>query len=284
MKIIILLGLLSATMSAPLSPQHLMSASNSNELLLNLRNAQLLPLQFQGPFNSWITPLSGIPLQQLQTQIPGLSQFSLSTLDRFARLVPNHVPFSGQVSFAQGTKVSQLEPSQPQTPSQTQQSPNHVMPYVFPFEMPQEQRQMLQYYPVYMLLPWEDHQQTFTESPSQTAPQTGQQQVLFEEQMPFYTQFGYIPQQAEPVISGGQQQAGFEPSLGTAPEMAGMPAGGVIPYLQKKMTHFKHASAGIFIPSAAEKPTTTKFVSALDPTITPELMEEKAKTDSLKEP
>ncbi|XP_037385197.1 odontogenic ameloblast-associated protein [Talpa occidentalis] len=282
MKIIILLGLLGATMSAPLAPQHLMSASNSNELLLNLRNGQLLPLQFQVPFNSWISPISGIPQQQLQTQIPGLSQFSLSTIDQFARLFPNHVPFPGQISFAHGTQVNQLEPSQPQTPSQTQQGPNHVMPYVFPFKMPQEQRQMLQYYPVYMLVPWEDHQQTVTESPSQTPPQAGQQQ--FEEQMPFYTQFGYIPQQAEPVMPRGQQQVAFEPFIGTAPETAVMPAGGVIPHLQKKTTYFKHTSIGIFIPSTSQKPTTTNFASALDPTLTPELMEEKAKTDSLKEP
>ena len=36
---------------------------------------------------------------------------------------------------------------------------------------------MLQYYPVYMLLPWEQAQQTAAQSP----PQTGQQ--LFEEQV-----------------------------------------------------------------------------------------------------
>ncbi|XP_008505568.1 odontogenic ameloblast-associated protein isoform X1 [Equus przewalskii] len=259
MRTIILLVLLGATMSAPLIPQRLLSASNSNELLLNLNNAHLQPLQ----------------LQQAQAQIPGLSQFSLSTLDRFAGLFPNQILFP-----AQGTQVRQLDPSQPQTPPQTQQGPNQVMPYVF-FKMPQEQAQMLQYYPVYVLLPWEQAQQTVVQSP----PQIGQQ--LFEEQMPFYTQFGYIPQQAEPVIPGGQQQLAFDPFfIGTAPEVAVMPAGGVIPNLQKEMINFKHVSAGILTPSTSQqKPSTTNsFASAIDPTITPEFMEKQAKTGSLKEP
>ncbi|KAG8515152.1 Odontogenic ameloblast-associated protein, partial [Galemys pyrenaicus] len=224
------------------------------------KNTSFIFCFFQGPFNSWIPPLSGIPQQQLQTQIPGLSQFSLSSLDQLAKLFSNQVPFVGQVSFAQGTQMGQLEPSQPQTPPQTQQNPSHVMPYVFPFKMPQEQRQILQYYPVYMLLPGEDHQQRVTESPSQTPPQPGQQQ--FEEQVLL-------------VMPGGQQQIDFEPFIGIVPETAVMPAGGVIPHLQKKMTHFKHASAGISIPSTSQKPTTTNFASSLDPTITPELMEEK---------
>ncbi|XP_016062569.1 PREDICTED: odontogenic ameloblast-associated protein [Miniopterus natalensis] len=276
MKTIILLGLLGATLSAPIIPQRLLSASNSNELLLNLNNGQLQPLQLQGPFNSWIPPFSGI-LQQQQAQIPGLSPFYLSTLDQVARLFPNQITFPGQVSFAQGNQMGQLDPSQPQTPVQTQQGPNHVMPSVF-FKMPQEQAQMLQYYPVYMLLPWEQPQQTVTESP----PQTGQQQ--FEEQMPFYTQFGYIPQQVEPVLPGGQQQLAFDAFVGTAPETAAMPAGGAIPHLPKKMINFRHASGGVFNPTSQKPSTTNAFASAIDPTITPELMEEKAKTGSLKEP
>ncbi|XP_036883652.1 odontogenic ameloblast-associated protein isoform X2 [Sturnira hondurensis] len=214
MKTIILFGLLGATMSAPLIPQQILSASNSNELLLNLNNAQLQALQLQNPFNSWIPPFSGI-LQQQQAQIPGLAPFSLSTLDQFARLLPNQITFPGQVSFPQGNRVGQLDPSQSQTPVQTQQGPNHAMPYVFSFKMPQEQAQMLQYYPVYMLLPWEQPQQTVPQPP----PQTGQQK--FEEQMPFYTEFGNIPQ-AEPVIPGGQQQLAFDTFLGTAPETAVM--------------------------------------------------------------
>ncbi|XP_014639837.1 PREDICTED: odontogenic ameloblast-associated protein [Ceratotherium simum simum] len=247
-----------------LIPQRLLSASNSNELLMNLNNAQLQPLQLQGPFNSWILSLSGI-LQQAQAQIPGLSQFSLSTVDRFAGLLPNQVLLP-----AQGTQVRQLDHSQPQIPPQTQQGPNEVMPYVFSFKVPQEQAQMLQYYPVYLLLPWEQPQQTVVQSP----PQTGQQ--LFEEQMPFYTQFGYIPLQAEPVIPGGQQQLALDPFIGAAPEIAVMPAGGVIPNLQKEMTNFKPASAGIFIPSTSQKPSTTNyFTSAINPTIAPELMEKK---------
>ncbi|XP_006917370.1 odontogenic ameloblast-associated protein [Pteropus alecto] len=268
MKTIILFGLLGATMSAPLIAQRLFSASNSNELLLNLYNAQLQPLQLQGPFYSWIPPFSGILQQQQQAQIPGQGPLSLSTLDRFAGLFPNQITFPGQVNFDHRTQMGQLDPSQFQTPVQIQQGPNHAMPYVF-FRMPQEQTQMLQYYPVDTLLPCEQPQQTVTQSP----PQTGQQQ--FEEQMSFYTQFGYIPQQAELVIPG-QQQLIFGTIIGTAPETAMMPAGGVIPYLQKEMKNIRHASGGIFIPSTSQKPSTTSFfASSIDSTITPEIMEEK---------
>nr|XP_055152211.1 odontogenic ameloblast-associated protein isoform X2 [Symphalangus syndactylus] len=263
MKIIILLGFLGATLSAPLIPQRLMSASNSNELLLNLNNGQLLPLQIQGPLNSWIPPFSGILQQQQQAQIPGLSQFSLSALDQFAGLFPNQMPFPGQASFAQGGQAGQVDPLQLQTPPQTQPGPNHVMPYVFSFKMPQEQGQMFQYYPVYMLLPWEQPQQTVPRSPQQT------RQQQYEEQ----------------AIPGGQQQLAFDPQLGTAPEIAVMSTGEEIPYLQKEAINFRHDSAGVFMLSTSPKPSTTNvFTSAVDRTITPELPGEKAKTDSLREP
>ncbi|KAM4811768.1 odontogenic ameloblast-associated protein [Urocitellus parryii] len=280
MKIIIFLGLLGVTFSAPLIPQRLLSASNSNELLLNLNNGQFLPLQLQGPFNSWIPRFSGFLQQQQQAGIPGQPQLSLSTLDQFAGLSPNQIPFPRHVGFAQGAQAGQLGPSQPQAPSQTQQGPNHqMMPYVFPFKMPQEQAQMLQYYPVYMLLPWEQPQQTVTQSPQQT----GQQK--FEEQMPFYSQFEYIPQQEEPGVPGGQQQLALDTLLGTAPETVVMPGGGVLPYLQKEVIKFRHDSAGAFMPSTSPTPSNTKaFASALNPTIASVLPEEKAKTDNLREP
>ncbi|NP_001372508.1 odontogenic ameloblast-associated protein isoform 2 precursor [Homo sapiens] len=263
MKIIILLGFLGATLSAPLIPQRLMSASNSNELLLNLNNGQLLPLQLQGPLNSWIPPFSGILQQQQQAQIPGLSQFSLSALDQFAGLLPNQIPLTGEASFAQGAQAGQVDPLQLQTPPQTQPGPSHVMPYVFSFKMPQEQGQMFQYYPVYMVLPWEQPQQTVPRSPQQT------RQQQYEEQ----------------AISGGQQQLAFDPQLGTAPEIAVMSTGEEIPYLQKEAINFRHDSAGVFMPSTSPKPSTTNvFTSAVDQTITPELPEEKDKTDSLREP
>ncbi|XP_072873912.1 odontogenic ameloblast-associated protein isoform X2 [Chlorocebus sabaeus] len=263
MKIIILLGFLGATLSAPLIPQRLMSASNSNELLLNLNNGQLLPLRFQGPLNSWIPPFSGVSQQQQQAQIPGLTQFSLSALDQFARLFPNQIPFPGQASFAQGAQAGQVDPSQAQTPPQTQPGPNHVMPYVFSFKMPQEQGQMFQYYPVYMLLPWEQPQQTVPRSPQQT------RQQQYEEQ----------------AIPGGQQQLAFDPQLGTAPEIAVMSTGEEIPYLQKEVINFRHHGAGVFMPSTSPKPSTTNvFTSAIDRTITAKFPEEKAKTDSLREP
>nr|XP_054967432.2 odontogenic ameloblast-associated protein isoform X2 [Pan paniscus] len=263
MKIIILLGFLGATLSAPLIPQRLTSASNSNELLLNLNNGQLLPLQLQGPLNSWIPPFSGILQQQQQAQIPGLSQFSLSALDQFAGLLPNQIPFPVQASFAQGAQAGQVDPLQLQTPPQTQPGPSHVMPYVFSFKMPQEQGQMFQYYPVYMLLPWEQPQQTVPRSPQQT------RQQQYEEQ----------------AISGGQQQLAFDPQLGTAPEIAVLSTGEEIPYLEKEAINFRHDSAGVFMPSTSPKPSTTNaFTSAVDQTITPELPEEKDKTDSLREP
>uniref|UniRef100_A0A8C6QWV5 Odontogenic ameloblast-associated protein n=1 Tax=Nannospalax galili TaxID=1026970 RepID=A0A8C6QWV5_NANGA len=276
MKTIILLGLLGTISAAPLISQRLMSASNSHELLLNLNNGQLLPLQFQGPFNPWIPPFSGFLQQQQQAQIPGLPQFSLSTLDRFAGLLPNQMPFSRQVGFDQGGQAGQQDPLQPQTPLQIQQGTNH-MPYMVPFKMPQDQTQVLSYYPVYMLLPWEQSQQAVTPSPQQTGPQ------LFEEQIPFYNQFGYIPPQAEPGTPEGEQHLGFDTFVGTAPETAVMPAEGGLPHLEKEAVNFKHDNAGVFMPSP--KPSTTAFSSpAIDPTIAPVLPEQKAKSGSLREP
>uniref|UniRef100_G3SNS9 Odontogenic ameloblast-associated protein n=1 Tax=Loxodonta africana TaxID=9785 RepID=G3SNS9_LOXAF len=275
MKVIILLGSLEATLAAPLVPQRLVSASNSNELLLNLNNARLLPLQFQGPFNSLTPPFSGILQHRQQAQAPGLSQVSLPTLDQFVGLFPNQVPFPGQANFAQGPQWAQLDPSQAQIPLQTQQGPNHVMPYVVSFKLPQEQAQQIQFFFFCNIL---GSKNRFSK---RSKPHTD----YFNKRVPLYTLFEYIPQQAEPVIPGGQQQVAFEPLVGTAPEIALLPAGEVVPYLQKEMTNFRHASAGIYRPSTSPKPSTTHFfTSAVDPTITPEFMEEKAKTDSLREP
>ncbi|KAM4854944.1 odontogenic ameloblast-associated protein [Thomomys bottae] len=279
MKALILLGLLGATLSAPLNPQRLLSASNSHELLLNLNNGQLLPLQLQGPFNSWIPPFPGILSQQQQAPISGRPQFPLSILDGFAGLFPNQIPFSRQVSVSRGAQAGQLDPSQPQTPPHTQQGPSHMTPYVISFKMPQEQTQMLQYYPAYMILPWDQAQQVVTQSPQQT----GQQQ--FEEQIPFYTPFGYIPQQVEPGILEGQQQLSFDTFLGTGPETAGMPAEAGVPYLQNEVINFRHESAGVLIPTTTPKPSMTDtFTSVKNPTLAQLLPEEKAKTDSLREP
>uniref|UniRef100_G3UBF4 Odontogenic ameloblast-associated protein n=1 Tax=Loxodonta africana TaxID=9785 RepID=G3UBF4_LOXAF len=279
MKVIILLGSLEATLAAPLVPQRLVSASNSNELLLNLNNARLLPLQFQGPFNSLTPPFSGILQHRQQAQAPGLSQVSLPTLDQFVGLFPNQVPFPGQANFAQGPQWAQLDPSQAQIPLQTQQGPNHVMPYVVSFKLPQEQAQVLVYYQLNSAFYYQMVVISIRECSE------NKDHELFKKQVPLYTLFEYIPQQAEPVIPGGQQQVAFEPLVGTAPEIALLPAGEVVPYLQKEMTNFRHASAGIYRPSTSPKPSTTHFfTSAVDPTITPEFMEEKAKTDSLREP
>ncbi|KAM6150246.1 odontogenic ameloblast-associated protein [Erethizon dorsatum] len=336
MKIIIFLGLLGATLSAPLIPRHLMSASNSNELLLNLNNGQLLPLRLQGPLTPWIPPFPGIPLQQQQAPIPGRPHISVSTLGRFVGLLPSETPSPTQVGFAQGARTGQLDPSQPQTPSQHQQGPNPVMPYVFPFKTPREQAQTHQYYPVYMLLPWEQPQQTATQSPQQMGPQQ------FEEQIPFYAQYGYITQPEETPettgnglveqswicphitvrrphmggpwgifpggsrmtsqalgcvrwfwreltgmvgVPGEQQQSVLDPLLGTAPEAVLMPGGGVIPYLQNEVVNFQHDKAGVFMHPTSPNPSTANvFTSDVDPTIASMLPEEKAKTDSLREP
>nr|XP_012805788.2 odontogenic ameloblast-associated protein [Jaculus jaculus] len=267
MRPVILLGLLGATLSAPLIPRRFISASHSNELLLNLNNGQLLPLQFQGPFSSWIPPFPGL-LQQ-QAQIPALPQLSLPTLDQFARLFPNQLPFPTQAGAAQGGQTGQLEPPQPQTPPQTQQVADRMVSYAIPFMMPQDQTQMLQYYPI-MLLPWEQSQQTVTLSPPQTGPQQ------YEEQVPFYTHFGYIPQQAEPGVPGGQQQFAFDPLIGTAPETVMIPAEGVPPYLQKDVVNFRQGNAGVFMPPTSPKPNAAEiFTPAIDPTIAPVLPEEK---------
>ncbi|XP_052055549.1 odontogenic ameloblast-associated protein [Apodemus sylvaticus] len=284
MKIIILLGLIGATSSAPLISQRLLSASNSHELLLNLNNGQLLPLQFQGAFNPWIPPFPGFLQQQQQqlqqqAQVSGRPQFPVSTLESFAGLFPNQIPFSRQVGFAQGGQAGQPELSQQQTPPQTQQGAS-PMSYVVPVKVPQDQTQMFQYYPVYMLLPWEQPQQTVTPSPQQT----GQQQ-LFEEQIPFYNQFGFVPQQGEPVVPGGQQHLAFDSFVGTAPDTPALPAEESLLYPQKEPISFKHDNAGFFMPSTSPKPSTDNIVtSEIDPTIVPVLPEQKDKTDSLKEP
>ncbi|XP_075399680.1 odontogenic ameloblast-associated protein [Tenrec ecaudatus] len=280
MKIIILLGLLRATLSAPLAPQRLLSASNSNELLLNLNNARLLPLQLQGPFNSLTPPFSGILHQRQQAQTPGLPQFSSPSQDLLAGLFPNQIPFPGQTNFPQVSQPSQMDFSQPQTPVQTQQGTNPVLPYSFSFKLPQEQTQMLHYYPVFMYLPWE---QSLPTSPSTQLPQqAGQQQ--FEVEVPFYTQFEYIPQQADTVLPGGQQQLAFDPLIGTAPETTVKPAGAVITYIQRERANSRRPSAGIVRPSASPKPSTANiFTSARDPIMTPEFMEEKVAEDQERE-
>uniref|UniRef100_H0XDK8 Odontogenic ameloblast-associated protein n=1 Tax=Otolemur garnettii TaxID=30611 RepID=H0XDK8_OTOGA len=272
MKIIILLGLLGATLSAPLVPQNLLSASNSNELLLNLRNAQLVPLQLQGPFDSWIPPFSGVLQQQQQAHIPDPSQFYLPSQDWLARLFPNQMPSPGQLSFAQGAQAGRLDPSQAPTPVQPQRGPHQVMPYVFSFKMPQEQAQVSPYYPMYMLLPWEQPPQAATQLPPQPGPQQQQEQEL-----------PYTPSNPK-IIPGGQQLA-FDPLLGTVPEMAVMPVEGVIPFLQKEVINFRHDNAGVFVPPTSPKPSTTKLsTSSVNPTVTPGFLEEKAKTDKLEEP
>ncbi|KAL1789838.1 odontogenic ameloblast-associated protein, partial [Sigmodon hispidus] len=145
------------------------------------------------------------------------------------------------------------------------------MSYVVPFKVPQDQTQMLGYYPVYMFLPWKQPQEAVTSSPQQTGPQ------LFEEQekIPSYNQFGYIPQ-AEPDVQEGQQYLSFDTFVGTAPETPGMPTEGGPLYSQRELVNFKNNKAEVFMPSSLPKPSTDNiFMSAIDPTIAPALPEQK---------
>ncbi|GAB1289805.1 Odontogenic ameloblast-associated protein [Apodemus speciosus] len=233
----------------------------------------------RGAFNSWIPPFPGFlqqQQQQQQAQVSGRPQFPVSTLESFAGLFPNQIPFSRQVGFAQGGQAGQPELSQQQTPPQTQQGAS-PMSYVVPIKVPQDQTQMFQYYPVYMLLPWEQPQQTATPSPQQT----GQQ--LFEEQIPFYNQFGFVPQQTEPGVAGGQQHLAFDGFVGTAPETPAVPAEGSLLYPQKEPISFKHDNAGVFMPSTSPKASTDNTVtSEIDPTIAPELPEQKVERSKIR--
>ncbi|KAK7830870.1 hypothetical protein U0070_018414, partial [Myodes glareolus] len=227
-----------ATSSAPLVSHRLLSASNSHE----------------GAFNPWISPFPGIlqqqqqQQQQQQAQVPGGLQFPLTTLESFAGLFPNQIPFSGQFGITQVGQAGPPELSQQQTPQGA-----NLMSYVVPFKVPQDQTQMFGYYPVYMFLPWEQLQQAVTSSPQQTGPQ------LFEEQD----------------VQGGQQHLAVDAFVGTAPETPGMPTEGGPLYSQREPVGFKHDNAGVFMPSTSPKPSSKNvFTPAIDPTIAPVLPEQ----------
>lgn len=81
----------------------------------------------QGAFNRWISPFPGIlQQQQQQAQVPGGLQFPLTTLESFAGLFPNQIPFSGQFGITQVSQAGPPELSQQQTPPQTPQGANLV--------------------------------------------------------------------------------------------------------------------------------------------------------------
>ncbi|CAO2639459.1 Odontogenic ameloblast-associated protein, partial [Lemmus lemmus] len=236
----------------------------------------------QGAYNPWTSPFPGIlqqqqQQQQQQAQIPGGPQFPLSTLENFAGLFPNQIPFSGQFGLAQVGQAGQPELSQQQTPPQTPQGAN--LSYMVPFKGPQDQTQMLGYYPVYMVVPWEQLQQVVTSSPQQTRPQ------LFEEQVLCGFIFNLISSILEKDAQGGQQHLVSDTFLGTAPETPGMPTEGGPLYSQIEPVSFKHGNAGVFMPSTSPKPSSKNVLTpAIDPTIAPVLPEQKVKTDNLREP
>uniref|UniRef100_G3VNS6 Odontogenic ameloblast-associated protein n=1 Tax=Sarcophilus harrisii TaxID=9305 RepID=G3VNS6_SARHA len=260
MRTLIFLGFLGVTFAAPFIPQPLLSASNSNELLMGLNNARLQMLQqnFQAPANSLIFPLPGI--LQPRTQTPGLSQISWLSLGHFGGLVPNQIPFPGQIKLAQRTQAIQQEPSQLQTLQQNQQ----------------DFYQMVQYYPICVYGP-QDLPPVFPLQAEQPQPQ---------EQIPSYTEFGCITQQAGPVSPGGQQQMNFDLLRGDIPESPGMPIENILPYPQRDIVNLGYPNAGIFMPSHTSKHQTANILAPATDTdniIPVELMEEKINPDMLKE-
>ncbi|XP_075053839.1 odontogenic ameloblast-associated protein [Mixophyes fleayi] len=107
---IILVHLLGASLAIPLVAQRLLSASNSNEVLLGLVNSNIP----QGGAMNLLVP--GIYQPQLQQKIAGLPQIPFGTRAGLAALLPNQV-FNPNL----GTQSVLLDPT-----LQNQQQPNQV--------------------------------------------------------------------------------------------------------------------------------------------------------------
>ncbi|XP_044536972.1 odontogenic ameloblast-associated protein [Gracilinanus agilis] len=252
MRPAILLGCLGVALAAPLLPRPLLSASHSHELLVGLSNARLgvLPPSRQAPANPLIFPLQQWP------PIPGLSR---SSLGHFGGLVPNEIPFPGQVKLAQRSPAVQQEPPQLQMLQQNQQDPYQMVPF----------------YPVCTYGP--------QDLPIQFSPQVGP--PLPQEQIPSYPEFGCLTQQAGPVLPGGQQERTFDPLRGDAPETPAMPVENVLPYAQREMVNLGNPYAGIFMPSYPLKHQTANILASPTDNVIPlELIEEKINPDLLAEP
>ncbi|KAM8970737.1 odontogenic ameloblast-associated protein [Sarcophilus harrisii] len=227
--------------------------------------------------------LNNARLQMLQqnfqprTQTPGLSQISWLSLGHFGGLVPNQIPFPGQIKLAQRTQAIQQEPSQLQTLQQNQQDFYQMIPCFFSYGLPQVWGQMVQYYPICVYGPQDLPPQFFPLQAEQPQPQ---------EQIPSYTEFGCITQQAGPVSPGGQQQMNFDLLRGDIPESPGMPIENILPYPQRDIVNLGYPNAGIFMPSHTSKHQTANILAPATDTdniIPVELMEEKINPDMLKE-
>ncbi|XP_031799394.1 odontogenic ameloblast-associated protein [Sarcophilus harrisii] len=220
MRTLIFLGFLGVTFAAPFIPQPLLSASNSNEP---------------------------------RTQTPGLSQISWLSLGHFGGLVPNQIPFPGQIKLAQRTQAIQQEPSQLQTLQQNQQDFYQMIPCFFSYGLPQVWGQMVQYYPICVYGP--------QDLPPQFFPLQAEQ-----------------PQPQEQVSPGGQQQMNFDLLRGDIPESPGMPIENILPYPQRDIVNLGYPNAGIFMPSHTSKHQTANILAPATDTdniIPVELMEEK---------
>ncbi|MEE6461829.1 hypothetical protein FKM82_001421 [Ascaphus truei] len=142
----ILVQLAGAVCAVPLVPQRIVSASNSNELLVGLVNPNLP----QGSAMNILLP--GILQQQLQQKITGLSQVPFGAHTGLTVPIPNQVPVHGQIQPMLPPNLAVqsvlLDPIL-QMPHQSHQRPNQMTPYIISYGIPQKQGQM-QYYPLLM--------------------------------------------------------------------------------------------------------------------------------------
>ncbi|XP_053556133.1 odontogenic ameloblast-associated protein [Bombina bombina] len=116
-SIVILFHLLGVSFAIPLVAQRLLSASNSNEVLVGLVN----PNVAQGTAMNYLVP--GVFQQQMQPKIPGLSQVPFGARIGLPAQVPNQMTFNGQI--------------QPLIPFQNEQQPNKIQFYSLYPQKPQ---------------------------------------------------------------------------------------------------------------------------------------------------
>ncbi|XP_068127206.1 odontogenic ameloblast-associated protein [Hyperolius riggenbachi] len=134
MKVFLILAhIFGPSLALPLVAQRLLSASNSNEVLLGLVNANIPQA---GAIN---VLLPGMYKPQLQQKIAGLPQLPFGARTGLAAQLPNQVSLPNV-----GTQSVLLDPT-----AQNQQQPNQVMSYVVSYGIPQKQGQV----PVFSMYP-----------------------------------------------------------------------------------------------------------------------------------
>ncbi|XP_030048005.1 odontogenic ameloblast-associated protein-like [Microcaecilia unicolor] len=264
MKIVTLFVCLFGTAFAlPLIPQRFASGSASNELLVGLglglgagAGGLVPPLQQLRTMNPFIPPiLELVQQQQQQPQNPVMPQNPFAVRIPFAaRLtnavgIPGQMPFPGQGQFPQvpqGTQQGQHDPMQSQIPQQNQQQPNQLMPYIISYGMPPR----------------------------------------MDQNMPPFTQFGFIPQRGGFVMPGGQQQPmpnDVVPGGATVTQV--MPAVNVVPHFPNEILNFGNANPGALILLPSQAPTTPgALTSSTDPAVDPSHVENKVNTNLTNEP